>query len=120
MSAMGIICSPGLTHIIGPSSLSVGLCSLRLEKVPQGNVRCVTTVTHFTLTELLSIAAHADKTHTHTDLQKGRFREHAEELWEVVSDLLIHGTDQADLTHGASAVGSLGIRPLHLREGTER
>lgn len=66
MSAMGIICSPGLTHIIGPSSLSVGLCSLRLEKVPQGNVRCVTTVTHFTLTELLSIAAHADKTHTHT------------------------------------------------------
>lgn len=40
MSAMGIICSPGLTHMMGPSSLSVGLCSRRLENVPQGRVLC--------------------------------------------------------------------------------
>lgn len=38
MSATGIICSPGRTHMMGPSSLSVGLCSFRLEKVPQGSV----------------------------------------------------------------------------------
>lgn len=38
MSAMGIICSPGRTHMMGPSSLSVGLCSRRLEKVPHGRV----------------------------------------------------------------------------------
>lgn len=53
MSAMGIICSPGLTHIIGPSSLSVGLCSLRLEKVPHGKVRCMRTGWHFRITKLL-------------------------------------------------------------------
>ena len=40
ISATGIICSPGLTHIIGPSSLSVGLMLLRLESVPHGRVRC--------------------------------------------------------------------------------
>lgn len=43
MSAMGIICSPGLTHMMGPSSLSVGLCRRRLENVPQGRVRCINT-----------------------------------------------------------------------------
>lgn len=52
MSAMGIICSPGLTHIIGPSSLSVGLCSLRLEKVPHGKVRCMRTGWYFRITKL--------------------------------------------------------------------
>lgn len=40
ISATGIICSPGLTHIMGPSSLSVGFISLRLENVPHGRVRC--------------------------------------------------------------------------------
>lgn len=44
MSAMGIICSPGLTHMMGPSSLSVGLCSRRLENVPQGRVLCIYTM----------------------------------------------------------------------------
>ena len=39
MSATGIICSPGLTHMMGPSSLSVGLRRRRLENVPQGRVR---------------------------------------------------------------------------------
>ena len=40
MSATGIICSPGRTHMMGPSSLSVGLWRRRLEKEPQGRVRC--------------------------------------------------------------------------------
>lgn len=43
ISATGIICSPGLTHIIGPSSLSVGVIWFRLEKVPHGRVSCIQT-----------------------------------------------------------------------------
>lgn len=65
-------------------------------------------------------ASHTHTQDTHTNLQKRRLCEHAEELWEVVSDLFIHSTHQADLAHGASAVGSLGVRPLHLQEGRER
>lgn len=38
ISAVGIICSPGLTHMMGPSSLWDLHCSLRLERVPQGKV----------------------------------------------------------------------------------
>lgn len=40
MSVTGIICSPGRTHMMGPSSLSLGFIRLRLESVPHGRVRC--------------------------------------------------------------------------------
>lgn len=54
MSAKGIICSPGRTHMMGPSSLSVGLCSRRLEKVPHGRVLCSSTkpdTSHYIVTQ---------------------------------------------------------------------
>lgn len=56
----------------------------------------------------------------YTDLQKGRFLQHGDELGEVVSNLLIHRTHQAHLPHGAGTVRPLGIRPLHLQEGAQR
>lgn len=55
-----------------------------------------------------------------TDLQEGRLLQHADELGEVVPDLFVDGPDQADLTHRPGTVGSLGIRPLHLQEGSQR
>lgn len=39
MSVTGIICSPGRTHMMGPSSLSSGSMCLRLDRVPHGRVR---------------------------------------------------------------------------------
>lgn len=103
---------------MGPSSLSVGLCSLRLEKVPQGSVRCKTTGSDASQSQTHGhVHTHTDNTHAH--LQKWRVRQHAQELREVVSNLFVHGADQADLTHGAGAVGSLGVGALHLQEGTE-
>lgn len=38
ISATGIICSPGRTHMIGPSSLSFRLSNFRLDSVPHGSV----------------------------------------------------------------------------------
>lgn len=126
MSAMGIICSPGRTHMMGPSSLSVGLWSLRLENVPQGKVRCDTQAGCYTmiLTNIVEIDVHtatgsADTVHAqhaHTHLQKGRSLQHVDELREVISHLLVHGPHQADLPHGPGPVRSLGVRSLHLQQ----
>lgn len=133
MSAIGIICSPGRTHMMGPSSLSVGLCRRRLEKVPHGRVLCSSTepdASRYIMTQKQGGPSHRRlpwwclylHKHTHTsramratDLKEGGFLQHADELWEVISHLFIHSTDQADLSHGPGTVCSLGVCPFHLQ-----
>lgn len=39
-------------------------------------------------------------------LEEGRLFQHIKELWEIVSNFLIHSTDQADLPHGSGPVCS--------------
>jgi len=46
MSAVGTICSPGRTHMMGPSSLWERQSSFRLERLPHGRVICGVTHTH--------------------------------------------------------------------------
>lgn len=48
--------------------------------------------------------------------QERRLLQHAEEFWEIVPDLFVHGPHQADLPHGPGSVGTVAVRPLDLQE----
>ncbi len=47
-------------------------------------------------------------------LEKGWFLQHVKELWEIVSNFLIHGSHKADLPHGSGPVRSWTVSPAHL------
>lgn len=50
-----------------------------------------------------------------SDLEERRFLQHVQEFWEIVSNFLVHGADQADLSHGPRPVRSRTVGPTHLR-----
>lgn len=50
-----------------------------------------------------------------THLQEGRLLQHAEELWEIIPDLLVHSSHQADLSHRPGSVCTVTVRFLHLQ-----
>lgn len=72
-----------------------------------------TILSHTPILLLISITA-IQPVHTH--LQEGRLFQHAEEFWEIIPDLLVHGTNQADLSHGPGSVCTVTVRLLHLQQ----
>lgn len=62
MSAVGTICSPGLTHMMGPSSLCERQSSFRLDRAPHGKVICTRTQTHGYTTQPLILSEHCSTT----------------------------------------------------------
>lgn len=48
-------------------------------------------------------------------LKEGRLLQHAEEFWEIIAHLFVHGAHQADLPHRAGSVRTIAVRPPHLQ-----
>ena len=72
-----------------------------------------TILSHISILLLISITA-IHPVHTH--LQEGRLFQHAKEFWEIIPNLLINGTNQADLSHGPGSVCTVTVRLLHLQQ----
>lgn len=53
--------------------------------------------------------------HALAHLQEGRLLQHAEEFWEIIPHLLVHGSHEADLPHRPGSVRAVAVRSLHLR-----
>lgn len=51
-----------------------------------------------------------------SDLQKRWLLQHVKEFWEIVSNLLVHSSHQADLPHGSSSVCSWRVSPIYLKQ----
>lgn len=49
-----------------------------------------------------------------THLQEGGLLQQAEEFWEIIPDLLVNGSDQADLSHCPGSVRAITVSSLDL------
>lgn len=52
---------------------------------------------------------------TQTHLEERWLFQHAEEFWEIIADLLVHSSHQANLSHGPSSVCAMTVGFLHLQ-----
>lgn len=52
---------------------------------------------------------------TQTHLEERWLFQHAEEFWEIIADLLVHSSHQADLSHGPGSVCAMTVGFLHLQ-----